>query len=154
MGLQIRKEDPGRPDIVALLEAGEARSAALYPAESNHHVGLDVLRSVETAFFVGRTEDGRAVATGAVVDKGGWGEIKRMFVDDAVRGRGYGRLMLGILRAEAVRGGLTVLRLETGVRSFEALGLYRSAGFVEIGPFADYRSDPNCVFMELVLPRR
>ncbi|HEV8436640.1 MAG TPA: GNAT family N-acetyltransferase, partial [Methylomirabilota bacterium] len=29
-----------------------------------------------------------------------------------------------------------------------ALGLYRAAGYVERGPFGDYRPDPLSVFME------
>jgi putative acetyltransferase len=41
-----------------------------------------------------------------------------------------------------------VLRLETGAKQPEALALYRSAGFVDIGPFGHYEPDPNSVFME------
>ena len=44
--------------------------------------------------------------------------------------------------------GLDPLRLETGVRQKEALGLYRAVGFVERGPFGAYRADRASVFME------
>jgi putative acetyltransferase len=40
------------------------------------------------------------------------------------------------------------LRLEMGGLQPEALSLYRSAGFVEIGPFGAYGPDPLSIFME------
>jgi putative acetyltransferase len=42
--------------------------------------------------------------------------------------------------------------LETGVKQFEALALYRSAGFMDTGPFASHLPDPLSVFMEKRLP--
>jgi putative acetyltransferase len=74
-----------------------------------------------------------------------------MFVDPAVRGQNLGRRILVRLEQEALTLGLSRLRLETGVAQPEALGLYRSAGYREIGPFADYGPDPLSVFMEKVL---
>jgi putative acetyltransferase len=38
--------------------------------------------------------------------------------------------------------------LETGVKQPEAFALYRAHGYVERGPFGDYRPDPLCGFME------
>ncbi len=45
------------------------------------------------------------------------------------------------------------LSLETGsMLAFEAAQrLYRSFGFTFCGPFADYKADPNSVFMSLEL---
>ena len=40
------------------------------------------------------------------------------------------------------------VRLETGIYQPEALGLYRSAGYVEREAFGDYVPDPLSVFME------
>jgi putative acetyltransferase len=37
--------------------------------------------------------------------------------------------------------------LETGVKSDEAIRLYRRLGYMDCGPFADYRPDPLSVFM-------
>jgi putative acetyltransferase len=59
-----------------------------------------------------------------------------------------GRRLLDEIEAIAVRNGERVLRLEAGAKQPEALALYRSAGFVEIGPFGDYRPDPLSLFME------
>jgi len=144
----IRREDPAQADVVALLEAGEAHSARLYPAESNHHLPLEALRAPAVRFFVARDGDGRALATGAVVLKDGWAEVKRMWVAEEARGRGLSRAMLERLVAEARSHGVGILRLETGVASREALGLYRSAGFAEREAFEGYAPDPLSVFME------
>ena len=43
---------------------------------------------------------------------------------------------------------IACIRLETGVKQPEAIGLYRAFGYVEIGPFGAYVLDPASVFME------
>ena len=152
--LVIRQEDPAQPDVVELLRHGEAFSAGLYPPESNHHLPLDALRRTEVRFFVARDTEGKALATGAVVLHDGWAEIKRMWVEEATRGRGIARQILNALMAEAGRAGVEMLRLETGVANHGALALYEKTGFKRREPFADYRPDPLSVFMERPLQRR
>jgi putative acetyltransferase len=147
-GLVVKREDPARPDVIDLLRKGEAESATLYPAESNHHLSLDGLQRPEVRFLVARDAEGQALATGAVVLQGGWAEIKRMWVEESARGRGISRQVLDALIAEARSAGVEVLRLETGVASHAALALYEKAGFRRREPFADYRPDPISVFME------
>jgi putative acetyltransferase len=53
-------------------------------------------------FFVARDVEGKAFATGAVVLHDGWAEIKRMWVEEAARGRGIAREILIALTAEAM----------------------------------------------------
>lgn len=149
--LFIKQEDPAQPDVVALLRNGEANSAKLYPAESNHHLPLDALRWPEVRFLVARDVNGKPVATGAVVLGDGWAEIKQMWVEEDSRGRGVARQILNALIEQARDAGIRTLRLETGVVSHAALALYRKAGFRQRKPFADYRPDPLSVFMEKVL---
>ncbi len=123
----------------------------LYPAESNHHLPLAALLAPGVQFFVARDAGGLALATGAVVVNGDWAEIKRMWVVENARGRGLSRILLTVLVDAARKAGVTALRLETGIDSHAALGLYQSFGFRERHPFADYREDPLSVFMELPL---
>jgi putative acetyltransferase len=47
----------------------------------------------------------------------------------------------------AVAEGVGQMYLETGVKSDEAIRLYRRLGYMDCGPFADYRPDPLSVFM-------
>ena len=55
--------------------------------------------------------------------------------------------------AEARSRGYRRLSMETGSHeAFEpAQTLYESFGFTTCGPFADYKADPNSVFMSLEL---
>jgi len=146
--LQIVIDNPRQPQILALLAASDAYMATLYPAESNHMLDVDALERPEVTFVVARV-DGRALGCGAVVSSGeDWAEIKRMFVSPEARGRKLGRQLLQKLETIAIDNGATLLRLETGVKQPEALLLYRSAGFVETGPFGQYSPDPLSVFME------
>jgi putative acetyltransferase len=146
--IRIAIENPDQAEVAALLEAGDAYMASLYPAESNHMLDIASLQRPEVTFLVARV-DGRALGCGAVVSSGeGWAEIKRMFVSPAARGLKLGRRLLQEIETIASERGERLLRLETGAKQPEALGLYRSAGFVEIGPFGSYRPDPLSLFME------
>jgi putative acetyltransferase len=146
--LSIKQEDPARSDVAELLRQGEAFSASLYPPESSHHLPLDALRRPEARFFVARDTKGTALATGALVLHDDWAEIKRMWVEEAARGRGIARRVLNVLIGQAASAGIEILRLETGVASHAALALYEKTGFKRRAPFADYRPDPLSVFME------
>jgi putative acetyltransferase len=66
MVFRIGLGDPVRPDIVALLEQGEAYAASLYPAESNHFLSIEALRAENVRFVAARDAAGLAVGTGAV----------------------------------------------------------------------------------------
>nr|WP_284947930.1 GNAT family N-acetyltransferase [Acidisoma sp. PAMC 29798] len=131
-----------------LLEQAWAYSDSLYPAESNHHLGVEALAKSEVWFVVARR---RTVAVGCaalVTNQDGTGELKSLFVDPATRGFKIGRRLLAAIEAQAVSLGLTVIRLETGIRQPEALRLYESAGYVQRGPFGGYSPDPLSLFME------
>ncbi len=74
-----------------------------------------------------------------------------MFVDATRRGHGIGRSLLQAVEVAAQAEGIQAVRLETGVASIEALGLYRCSGYREREPFGDYASDPRSIFMEKTL---
>jgi putative acetyltransferase len=109
---------------------------------------LQALRRPSVTFVVARL-GAQAVGCGAIVRSGkDWVEIKRMFVDPSARGQQVGRRLLEKLEEIARESGAAALRLETGIKQPEAIGLYRSCGFVEIAAFADYQPDPLSMFME------
>jgi putative acetyltransferase len=146
--IDLAIESPDQQEIHALLKASDTYMAELYPAESNHMLDIHELCRPQVTFIVARM-DGRAVGCGAVVESlDGWAEIKRMFVSPLARGQNIGRRLLQKLEAIAVEKSVPLLRLETGIKQPEALALYRSAGFVEIGPFGKYVPDPLSLFME------
>ncbi len=78
-------------------------------------------------------EDGEPVAGGGI--KGltaGTGEIKRMYVAEAARGRGHARRLLMALEDAARELGHTRLRLDTGPRQPRAQALYERAAYTAI----------------------
>jgi DNA-binding MarR family transcriptional regulator/GNAT superfamily N-acetyltransferase len=64
-------------------------------------------------------------------------EVKRMWISPAVRGLGLGRRLLAELERHAGRHGARLVRLETNRSLTEAVELYRSAGYREVGRFND-----------------
>ena len=141
-------ESPRQADVERLLEALDAYQSGLYPPESNHFLDVEALAAPGIRFFVAR-RNGQALGCGALrIDASGYGELKRMFVSPEARGLKLGRRILDRIEEEARRESLACLRLETGIHQPEALGLYRTAGYVERDAFGEYSSDPLSVFME------
>lgn len=148
MTLTIEKESPRQPGVLNLLDQSDAYAQSLYPAESNHLVDVSTLEKPSVSFFVARHE-GEVVGCCALVDAGdGSAEIKRMFVDPQARGLKIGRKLLEYLEGHGRGAGLSAIRLETGIYQPEAIRLYKTAGYVEIGPFGSYQPDPLSLFME------
>jgi putative acetyltransferase len=144
----ITQESPNQPDVVAMLEKLDAYFGALYPAESNHLMDVASLMQPGVVFLVARDEQGAACGCGAYVERGGYGEVKRMYVDPARRGHGTGARLLAAVIRRATEAGLPSLKLECGISQPEAIGLYRRDGFTLCAPFGHYRPDPLSLFME------
>ncbi|MDH3386659.1 MAG: GNAT family N-acetyltransferase [Gammaproteobacteria bacterium] len=148
--MDIEHLDPDAPEVRELIAASDAFYIDLYPAESNHLESTADLKR-RNVIFVGARVDAGLVASGAAKimrDDGVYAEIKRVFVLERYRGRGLSRQIMQYLENELRHRGIGLLRLETGVRQPEALGLYRKLGYRQRGPFGSYRPDPLSVFME------
>ncbi len=143
----ITRESPVSPDAAMLIAELDAVLTPLYPAESRHGYSADKLIREGVHFFVLRA-DGAPAACGGVQFFPDWGELKRMYVRPAQRGRGLARAILAHLESHARAEGCALLRLETGIRQQDAIGLYQSAGFRRIPPFPPYRDDPLSLFLE------
>lgn len=144
---EIQIENPRATGVPELIAALDDYLSSLYPPTSNHFLDLEQLSRPDIRLFVAR-RDGAPLACGALRIARDYGEVKRMYVSPAARGEGLGRAILARIESEALREGLRVMRLETGNRQNEALGLYRSAGYVDCGPFGEYQPDPLSRFME------
>jgi len=88
--------------------------------------------------FVVAKLDGRAVGCGALKrPHAGTGEIKRLWIDPSTRGLGIGRKLLTGLEDTARDMGLSRVRLDSNKALTEAIGLYRTCGYAEVGRFND-----------------
>ena len=151
MGIEIRPASPRSRDCRALIAELDQYQLELYPAESNH---LDSAEELEqpNAVFLGAYEGDTLLGIGAlkVVDHDiRYGEIKRVYVPASARGRGVSVKLMEQLEHQALRLGISVIRLETGIYQPEAIGLYRKLGYEYRNSFGNYPTDdPMSVFME------
>lgn len=145
--ITIERERPDTADATALIAELEAVLSPLYAMESRHGYSVGKLIREAVDFFVARV-GGAPAACGGIQFYPGYGELKRMFVRDAWRGRGLGFAMLEHLAAHARALGCTLLRLETGIHQHAAIKLYERWGFRRIAPFPPYRPDPVSICYE------
>ena len=145
--INVERETPDQPEVASFLEAADKRADTLYAAQSRYGPDLPALVLAGVRYFVAR-ESGRALGGGGYVRLAeGKAEMKRLFVDPNARGRGIGGSIVHAIERSAVKEGVQTLLLETGVKSAEALGLYRKLGFQECPSFGRYEPDPLSVFM-------
>ena len=152
--VHVRVESPDQADVRKLLQQLDAHMSSLYPAESNHLLGIEALLQPDIRFFVAR-QSGTARGCGALkLETGGTAEVKRMYVDPASRGLGIGKSLMRAIEETAQRESVRTLRLETGIHQPEAIGLYVASGFREVPAFPPYRPDPLSRFFakEFELP--
>lgn len=141
--LEIEAVDPRQTEAAELISNLSRDIAARYDHKDDGSGGFapqDVLVP-RAAFLVGRV-NGVAAACGAYRPFSAAEplvtEIKRMYVRPEFRGRGYSAAMLAELERRAAWDGYKFVRLETAYRQAEALGLYRSRGYVQIANFGKY----------------
>ena len=146
--MNIRRVRFDHPDAVKLNDEVQAEyhvrygdggdATALAPADFESPNGV---------YLIAYDETGRPLATGGwrAQDKNGEGnedgdaELKRMFVVEAMRGRGLARRMLTALEADARAAGRRRMVLETGTKQPEAIALYTSSGYEPCVKFGYYR---------------
>lgn len=140
------------PETTRLRDAQQAELRDRYGEDDIGHTmaGDSVVAMVLVRYH------GDPVACGALRDAGpdlgaGTGELKRMYVVPAARGRGLAKVVLEALEARASRLGLSRLVLETGVLQPEAIGLYLTAGYEPIPNFGEYVgvAESRCFAKEL-----
>jgi putative acetyltransferase len=141
------------PRVVALLELHVVRAQAETAPGSAHALDLSGIRAPDVSFWSAWEGEG-LVGVGALKRLSPeHGEIKSMYTAEAARGRGVGSALVGHIVRQAQERGMRRLSLETGSWPYflPARALYARHGFVECGPFGDYREDPNSVFMTIGL---
>ena len=153
------------PQVLALLEEHLAGMRAASPPECVFALDLDGLRQPEITFLtawrlpaIDSTHDeGELVAMGALKEltpttatTGGHGELKSMRTSARHLRQGAAQAILTELLRLARERGYARVSLETGsTPPFDAaVAMYRRFGFVDCGPFSDYREDPFSRFME------
>jgi GNAT superfamily N-acetyltransferase len=143
--IDIRRSTLASPEAARLIAALNAELKALFPEPGATHFSLTSAQvgAGDGAFVIAYLDDA-AVGCGAVrrLDES-TAELKRMYVDSSVRGRGIGRAIVGALEREARLLGVTRLVLETGTRLAPAIKLYEAMGYERIPLFGEYLLSPD-----------
>jgi putative acetyltransferase len=151
--MNIRIDDLRGPEIAEMLQEHLRDMHATSPRESVHALDLEGLRKPEITFWTIWEADQLAGCGALKALDARHGEIKSMRTASSFRRRGVAWAMLEHLLAEAKRRGYQQVSLETGAMAYfePARKMYASFGFQPCAPFAEYRPDPNSVFMTMVI---
>jgi putative acetyltransferase len=146
---KVKVDDLKSPDIAEFLSEHLRCLAEVSPVESRHALNLEELRGSDITFWTVYCGE-QLVGCGALRQLDlRHGEIKSMRTAKACLRKGVGSLVLHTIISEARRRGYRRLSLETGSMDYfnPAHALYHKFGFRNCPPFADYRPDPNSVFL-------
>jgi GNAT superfamily N-acetyltransferase len=132
--------DPAARALVAAMEAWGSDTYGPFTANRTSMVEPEEMVPPRGEFVVLRV-GGAPVAGGGVRGLGdGVGEVKRMYVEPALRGRGLGRRLLAEIEAAARDLGFCRLRLDT---AGDMGGFYERAGYA---PIDDYNGNGYATF--------
>ena len=151
--MRIEIDDVSRPEVLALLEEHLRDMYELSPPSAVFAFDASKLRAPGVVFWTA-WEDGVLLGCAALQELSPTrAEIKSMRTPVSLRRRGAGRALLNHILQVSRERGYRELLLETGNQPAfgAAQALYRSVGFRECGPFADYEENGFSVFMSLRL---
>ena len=151
MTVTVAVEDPLQDDIRTLIAELNAVLLELTPPEYCSHLTVEQMAEPGVTVWIAR-EAGRAIACGALkVHNAATGEVKRMYTQPALQGRGIGKIILERVIAKAQAEGLAELVLETGHQHPAAWAVYEQAGFARCGKVLDYPESDYSVFYRKAL---
>ena len=142
--ISIQETDVRSEAALALLQALTTELVQRYGDDggANHFKTSDMDQA--GSLFCMAYENETPIACGAIRPlKGEIGELKRMYVRPAFRGRGLSKRILAFLEQKARDFGYTELWLETGTEQPEAIALYQQAGYRRIPVYGYYKKDPR-----------
>lgn len=146
MAIQLRKTDATSADFRALVSQLDADLDERYGAQQDFYGqfnALDTIKHVIIAY-----DGDTAVACGAIkaFDKDAM-EVKRMYVQKTMRGRGIATQVLKHLENWARSLGYVTCILQLADNQAEALALYSKNGYVRTANFGQYMGDEQSICM-------
>ncbi|GAA2310669.1 GNAT family N-acetyltransferase [Streptomyces hawaiiensis] len=146
--MHIRRVSFDHPDAMKLNDQVQAEYAVRYGDDGDATpMAASDFDPPNGVYLIAYDEHGTPVASGGwrTQDTNGEGnldgdaELKRMYVVDALRGRGLARRVLAALEEDARAAGRRRMVLETGTKQPEAIALYTSSGYEPCTKFGYYR---------------
>lgn len=148
--IELLRDDALGPDALAMIAESEAELVSIYPPEVRYAFSPEQLTDAGVAFLVAYRDE-TPVGCGGIAFYDGFAELKRIFVTVTARGARIAGIIVEGLENLVRDSGRSIVRLETGEDSPEAIRLYERLGYTRRGPFAGYEENGSSVFMEKVL---
>lgn len=151
--MRITIDDLSGAEIAAFLDEHINDMKDVSPPESKHALDLEGLRKPEVTFWTVR-DNHALIGCGALLELNATqAEIKSMRTSSSARNQGVASTLLQHMLTVARERSYHRLSLETGSMPFfkPARQFYERFGFIYCEPFANYKEDPNSVFMTLEL---
>ena len=108
--------------------------------------------SSKRAYFVALDETGQVAGGVGIAEFDGiesCAELQKLYLDDSVKGKGFGKELMRIAEDWARSAGYRNLYLETHTNLSAALGLYKKMGFCQIEkPCSTPHSAMDCFFLK------
>ncbi len=139
---QVRSNDR---DLKNLIEELDNFLRKLYPENCIHKIDLTTADRNKVVFIVAY-KDSAPIGCAALrpIDEHGC-ELKRMFIIEKERGKGYSSILCNEIENIAAEKGFRKILIETGYDQPEAIGLYKKHGYERIPKFGEYVNDPTSV---------
>lgn len=102
--------------------------------------------------LVGRDDDGAVVAAALGEAGRGWLHVSVVWVDERLRGQGFGTQLVNAMEAEAIRRGCRGAYLDTF--SYQARPFYEKLGYEVFGTLDDYPAGHQRFYMRKKLSER
>jgi GNAT superfamily N-acetyltransferase len=143
--LELKRVNADNQDLRRLIKKLDIYLGERYPESSIHSVDLDTADK-DNVIFIVAYKNSIPVGCAALrpVDSQSC-ELKRMFVVENERGKGYSKIIYEEIESIARNSGYRELKLETGFEQPEAIGLFKKYGYKRIPKFGEYINDPISV---------
>ena len=163
--LDLRPARLDDPEALAMIDEVQRYYVELYGGPDDNPLDPSDFVPPRGRFLIGSdngSDDALAngPANGVSVAMGGWSrvsgapldaEVRRMYVRESARRRGYAATLLDALEADARTAGAARVVLSTGLPQDAAVRFYRARGYLDIEPFGFYAGTPGSVHLGKVL---
>jgi GNAT superfamily N-acetyltransferase len=150
MNLEIAKTDSGNTDFIKLIKLLDEELEDKYGAlqkQYNKHNKVDYINDVVVIY-----KNHIAIACGAFKEYNiDTIELKRIFVMKEQRQQGLAKLIVNQLEEMARIKGYKYALLETGIKQYEAINLYKNNGYGIIQNYEPYVGNTNSICMRKTL---
>lgn len=142
--ISLKRTTCDNDDFQALVQQLDKDLWARYPEEQHIYNGFNKITGIDTVVIA--YHEGTPVGCGCFKPFGVGGvEIKRMYVQPALRGKGIAFSILEELEQWAAELGYAYTVLETGTGQPEAIRLYQRSGYTVTANYPPYDRMPSSV---------